>query len=127
MSKLHLVFLAMVVSASPVSAADVTGTWAMTLKADWTAIPQLVCRLSQKDQEVTGRCSAGNDSDINLDGGKVEGDRITWRWKVVTPDGEAWTYTLTGTVDTTGTTIKGSFTLASRFSTGEGSFIAAKK
>lgn len=127
MSKLHLVFLAMVLTPLPLSAADVTGTWAMTLKADWTAIPQLVCSLSQKDQEMTGRCSAEGDPDFNLVDGKVEGDRITWKWKVVTPDGEAWTYALTGTIDTSGTTIKGSFTLASRFSTGEGSFMATKK
>ena len=75
MSKLRLVFLAMVLTVLPLSAADVTGAWTMTLKADWTAIPQLVCQLSQKDQEMTGRCSAGGDPDFNLVDGKVEAHR----------------------------------------------------
>jgi hypothetical protein len=130
MSKFCLGFLVMVISASTLSAADITGTWSMALTADWTTIPQLVCTMTQKDQELTGRCSeAGNPDDrgFNLDRGKVDGDQLSWAWKVTTPDGEMWTYALTGMVDTAGTAIKGSFTLSSRFSTGKGSFTATKK
>ena len=130
MSKFCIGILVMVTSVSAVAAADITGTWSMALTADWTTIPQLVCTMTQKDQELTGRCTEAGNPDgvgINLDGGKVDGDRLSWGWKVTTPDGEMWTYGLTGMVDTAGTAIKGSFTVSSRFSTGKGTFTATKK
>src|SRR5687767_9089068 len=117
MSKFCLGLLVMVTSVSAVSAADITGTWSMTLTADWTTIPQLVCTMTQKEQELTGRCTESanpDDRGLNVEGGTVDGDRLSWAWKVTTPDGEMWTYALTGMVDAAGTAIKGSFTLGSR-------------
>jgi hypothetical protein len=113
-----------------VSAADVSGRWAMTLSADWTRIPNLVCAFSQKGQDLSGTCRAAadpNGSAVDVIDGRIDAERFSCRWNIVTPDGEPWTYALTGTVDANGTMMKGSFKLSSRSSEGEGTFTAKKQ
>jgi hypothetical protein len=125
-----LVLLLLPAFAVSVSAADVSGVWDMSLKANWTSIPELVCTLSQNGQGLTGSCRAAaerNGKAVNLTAGKVDGDSISCQWNVVTPDGESWTYALTGTVDAHGTMMKGVLKLSSRLSEGEGTFTSNKQ
>jgi hypothetical protein len=125
--RLTLVILSLGV---PLSAADLSGVWSVSLKADWTNIPALVCKFSQNGQQLTGSCAppgASSRDTVDLTGGTVEGDRVTCQWRVVTPDGQTWTYALTGTLDAKETTIEGSFTLSSVQTTGGGSFSAKKQ
>jgi hypothetical protein len=114
----------------PVSAADVSGVWNMSLKADWTSIPALVCKLSQSGRQLTGSCRADGDSsgdEVTLTGGTVEDNHVRCQWRVVTPDGQMWTYALTGALDAKETMIEGSFTLSNAQSKGAGSFTAKKQ
>lgn len=130
MTKLGLPLCLLLVLVVSVFAADISGVWALSLKADWTSIPELVCTFSQKGQELTGKCRASSESDgksVDLTGGKVDGNRVSCQWNVVTPDGETWTYALTGTLDANGTMMKGAFKLSNRSSGGEGSFTAKKQ
>ena len=101
MMKLRLVLIVLAFGV-PAWAADVSGTWDMSLKADWTSIPALVCTFSQNGQRLNGSCKARGDSSgdaAELTDGNVENDRFTCQWRVVTPDGQTWTYVLTGTLD----------------------------
>ena len=130
MTKVRLALFMLPVLIASVSAADVSGTWTMTLSADWTRIPGLVCSFAQKGQELSGTCKAAADpggKGTDLIDGSVDGDKFSCRWNIVTPDGEPWTYALTGTVDANGMMMKGSFKLSSRLSEGEGSFTAQKQ
>ena len=125
--RLPLVMLALTV---PISAADVSGIWDMHLKAEWTSIPALVCRFSQNGQQITGNCRPPGTSDrdvAELTGGRVDGDRFSGQWRIVTPDGQTWTYALTGTLDAKETMIEGSFTLSSAETKGGGTFTARKQ
>ena len=131
MTKLRFALLVMPLFVASVSAADISGIWELSLKADWTNIPELVCNFSQKGQELTGSCRAAREpsgQSVDLNGGKVDGDSVSCQWNVVTPDGETWTYSLTGKVDQNGTIMKGSFKLSSRSGGGgEGSFTGKKR
>jgi hypothetical protein len=63
---------------------------------------------------------------VELSDGRVDSERVSCQWNVVTPDGETWTYALKGALDANGTMMTGDFKLSSRFSGGEGSFTAKK-
>jgi hypothetical protein len=125
--RLSLIMLALTVR---VSAADISGMWDMDLKADWTTIPALVCTLSQSGQQLVGSCrppGAANRDAAELTGGTVEGDLVTCQWRIVTPDGQAWTYALRGTLDAKATRIEGSFTLSSAETNRGGTFTAKRQ
>ena len=112
----------------PVAAADVSGVWEMTLKSDSTTIPRLVCTFAQSGQELTGSCKlvgAPQSEAVDLTGGKFDGDRVSCQWNLVTPDGQEWTYVLTGTLDADKTTMGGTFTLSGGSNSG-GSFTGKK-
>ena len=87
-----------------VSAADVSGDWRMNIKA--AGVPELLCTLVQKDQRLEGTCTAG-DGKVELNDGKIDGDQVSWTWKVLTPDAITWTYAFAGTLDAKGSAIKG--------------------
>ena len=128
--KLLLMPLMMLALPLPASA-DVSGTWNMSLTADWTNIPALVCKFSQNGEQLTGSCNAAGASDkepaVQLTSGTVVKDRFSCEWRITTPDGQTWTYALTGIVDAKETTMKGSFTLSSPQTRGDGSFAAKKQ
>ena len=108
--------------------ADISGAWDLLLKADWTSIPALTCTIVQKDSAVTGTCKSAGDPDehsVKITDGKIDGARIHVTWQVRTPDGEGWIYTLNGTVDEAGTSMKGGFKVSGRVGGGEGTFTAA--
>jgi hypothetical protein len=101
----------------------------MTLKSDSTTIPRLVCTFAQNGQELTGSCKpvgAPQSEAVDLTGGKIDGDRVSCQWNVVTPDGQKWTYVLTGKLDADKTTMGGTFTLSGGSNSG-GSFTGKKQ
>ena len=126
-----LVLLAILALARPAFAADVSGSWNMSLSATWTNIPALVCKFSQNGEQLTGSCNAAGASDkepaTQLTSGTVVNDRFSCEWRIMTPDGQTWTYALIGVIDTKEMTMKGSFTLSSAQSKGEGSFTGKKQ
>jgi len=94
----------------PVSAADVSGDWKMTFKADWTSLPDLACALSQKNQRLEGTCrgdGASSNDKVDLGEGRIDGNQVSWTWKIVVPDGVMWTFAFTGTLDANGNAMKG--------------------
>ena len=115
MTKTRVALLALFGLVAPVSAADVTGNWKLNINLN--GVPELLCTVTQKDQRLEGTCKAGDEAGVNLNDGRVNGDQVSWSWKVTTPDANTWTYLFTGTLDTNGNIIKG----LARFSVGSGS------
>jgi hypothetical protein len=56
MARLRAATLVLPLIVAPVSAADVSGVWALVLRVEWTAVPELVCTFSQDDEALTGSC-----------------------------------------------------------------------
>ncbi|MGH9238020.1 MAG: hypothetical protein ACRD3G_08275 [Vicinamibacterales bacterium] len=110
MTTRHVAVLLLAALVLPVSAADVSGNWRMTFKADWTSIPNLACTISQKDQRLEGTCrgeGAQSNDKVDLADGKIEGHEVSWTWKILVPDGVTWTFAFTDTVDPNGNAMKG--------------------
>ena len=103
--------LLLAVFAATVSAADVSGNWKMSFKADWTTIPDLACTLSQKDQQLEGTCrdATGRSEDaVALTDGRINVDQVSWSWKIlVAPTGVTWTWVFTGKLDAEGRAMNG--------------------
>ena len=97
----------------PVSAADVTGKWKLNINLN--GVPELLCTVTQNDQRLEGTCTAGDEPGVTLNDGRVNGDQVSWSWKVTTPDANTRTYLFTGTLDANG--IKG----VAKVSAGSGS------
>ena len=112
----------------PAAAADISGAWEILLTSEATSIPRLACALTQAGQELTGTCKpAGGPQSESVElTGKVDGDRVSCQWHVVTPNGQKWTYALTGKLDAKGTMMDGTFTLSGGFK-GEGTFKGTKQ
>ena len=112
------------------SSGDVSGTWNLSLKADWIKIPPLTCALTQKGQDVAGTCTADGDPEgrrVQFTNGRIADGKVQFSWRVDTPDGEAWTYTLNGKVDEKAGTMSGDFKVSSRVGGGDGTFSAKKR
>jgi hypothetical protein len=118
MTKVRVALLLLSVLVASVSAADVSGNWRMSINA--AGVPELVCTFIQKDERLEGSCEdagARSDDKVELNDGKVDGDRVSWTWKVATPDAVTWTYAFMGTLDANGSTMKG----VAKLSAGAGS------
>ena len=115
MTTTRTALLALLLTVVPVCAADVTGNWKLNINLN--GVPQLLCTVTQKDQRLEGTCKAGDEAGVSLNDGRVNGDQVSWSWKVTTPDVNTWTYLFTGTLDASGNIIKG----LARFSAGSGS------
>lgn len=110
MTTRHVAVLLLAVLAMPVSAADVSGNWKMTFKADWTSIPNLACTLSQKGERLEGTCGgegAQSNGKVDLNDGKIDGSHVSWTWKILVPDGVTWTFAFSGALDADGNAMKG--------------------
>lgn len=111
MRTIRIALLLSSVFAAPVWAADVSGSWNMTFKADWTSIPDMACTLSQKDQRLEGTCrdaTGRTDDKVELTDGRIDGNQVSWSWKIlVAPTGVTWTWAFTGTLDGDGNAMKG--------------------
>ena len=110
MTKTRAAFLSLLLTVLvvPVWAADVTGNWKLNINL--AGVPELVCTLVQKDERVAGTCKAAGGGDgkgAELNDGRIDGDQMTWTWKVLTPDAITWTYAFAGTLDAKGAVIKG--------------------
>jgi hypothetical protein len=115
MTTTRTALLALLLTVVPVCAADVTGNWKLNINLN--GVPELLCTVTQKDQRLEGTCKAGDEAGVSLNDGRVNGDQVSWSWKVTTPDANTWTYLFTGTLDASGNIIKG----LARFSAGPGS------
>ena len=115
MTTTRTALLALLLTVVPVCAADVTGNWKLNINLN--GVPELLCTVTQKDQRLEGTCKAGDEAGVSLNDGRVNGDQVSWSWKVTTPDANTWTYLFTGTLDANGNTIKG----LARFFVGPGS------
>jgi hypothetical protein len=114
----------------PLATADISGSWDLNLKADGASVPPLTCTLVQKGSEVTGSCKAaggGDQDEVQISGGNVEGSRVRLGWSVRTPDGEAWAYSLDGGLDEAARAMKGTFKVTSRVGGADGTFTAKKR
>ena len=131
MTKVRAVLLPLVVVAGLVSvaSADASGKWKVNLTADWTTIPELICTLSQKGQKLSGSCgeAASDGKSADVIAGRIDAGTVSWQMRGSTPDGETFTYSLTGTLDAKETMMKGTFKVSTRFSTGQGGFTATKQ
>jgi hypothetical protein len=130
MARLRPATLVVLLIVAPVSAADVSGVWALSFTVEWTAVPELVCTFSQDDEALTGSCRpAGSPADggVDVENGRVEGGRVRCQWSVVTPDGQTWTYALVGTLDAGETLMDGTVRISSPLSDGSGRFTARKQ
>jgi hypothetical protein len=111
MTRIRIALLLTSIFAAPVWAADVSGSWNMTFKADWTTIPDLACSLSQKGQRLEGRCrdaTGRTDDGVELTDGRITADEVSWSWKiVVAPTGVTWTWAFTGKLDADSSAMKG--------------------
>jgi hypothetical protein len=115
MTRTCVALLLLCVTVATLSAADATGNWKLNINLN--GVPELLCTVTQKDQRLEGTCKAGGEAGVNLNDGRINGDQVSWSWKVTTPDANTWTYLFTGTLDANGTTMKG----AAKFSVGSGS------
>ena len=115
MTTTRTALLALLLTVVPVCAADVTGNWKPNINLN--GVRELLCTVTQKDQRLEGTCKAGDEAGVSLNDGRVNGDQVSWSWKVTTPDANTWTYLFTGTLDASGNIIKG----LARFSVGSGS------
>src|SRR5687767_8769285 len=116
MTTTRTALLALLLTVVPVCAADETGSWKLNINLN--GVPELLCTVTQKDQRLEGTCKAVGEKDgVSLDDGRVNGDQVSWSWKVTTPDTNTWTYRFTGTLDANGSIIKG----VAKFSVGSGS------
>ena len=109
---------------------NLTGDWNVKLATAGAALPDLACKLTQKGQQLSGTCrAAANEQAGSVEiAGKVQGNKINCAWKVPTPDGGAWSFSLTGTADSKRSTIKGTFKVTGSSGGGsEGTFVAARK
>ena len=112
MARIRLAILTVPLLLVSVSAADISGTWKMNFKASWTSIPDLVCTLSQKGDRLDGACRAGSDAKgVDLTDGRVDGERVSWTWKIVVPDGVTWTFAFAGALDANSAGMNGVVTL----------------
>jgi hypothetical protein len=111
MTRIRIALLLSSIFAAPVLAADVSGSWNRTFKADWTTIPDLACLLSQKDQRLEGTCrdaTGRTDDGVQLTDGRINADQVSWSWKIlVAPTGVTWTWVFTGKLDADGSAIQG--------------------
>ena len=105
MTGIRIALLLSSVFATPVWAADVTGNWKLNIKLN--GVPELFCIVTQKDQRLDGTCKAGDETGVTLNDGSVNGDQVSWSWKVTTPDANTWTYAFAGTLDANGSAMKG--------------------
>ena len=133
MLRIRIALLLSSVFAMPVWAADASGNWDMSFKADWTRIPDLACALSQKDQSLEGTCSDATgktDDGVELTDGRINADQVRWSWKIlVAPTGVTWTWAFTGKLDADGKAMKGVVLLSAGPGSkqNEVSFTATKK
>ena len=98
------------------AATDMTGRWAVAASFDDAGLQggEFDCTFKQDGERLTGDCAGRALT------GEVKGQDARWQLQVGKPP---QTTTYTGTVDESGTTIRGTFTLADK----SGHFTASKQ
>ena len=132
MTSVHRVLLpaVMVVGSVSTAAADVSGMWRMRLATITTSIPEVVCTLSQKDGELSGTCREAAKVDgqtFEFVDGRIDGEKVSWKWRGTFSDGNPFTFSITGTVEAKETMMKGSFEVNAPGYSDAGSFTATKQ
>jgi hypothetical protein len=103
----------------PVAAADVSGDWQVDGAFDDASRSRgavggvdLVCRLKQDADKLTGRCGPDLDSGASVSG-NVEGPNIAWQFEIaLQPDGPRHAVTFKATLDDGAATMHGTFAVA---------------
>jgi hypothetical protein len=114
-----LLFAVHFLSAS-VAPVDVSGVWDLEMVFTSSgATSKGVCKLSQKDGELTGTCG----TDPVAITGKVDDDKVTWQFQAE-QGGQKHTMIFDGVVEQEGATIKGKCRIVDGQ---EGTFTATKR
>jgi hypothetical protein len=103
----------------PVAAADVSGDWQVDGAFDEASRSRgavgevdLVCRLKQDAEKLTGRCGPDLDSGPSVSG-NVQGQSIMWQFEIaLQPDGPKHAVTFKATLDDRAATMRGTFAVA---------------
>jgi hypothetical protein len=116
MKTLIIALLTAITIAGYTAAADLTGTWELDVRFDDATVEggEIDCTLQQSGAQLKGTCSGDS---VQL-AGDVKGQDVTWRLGGTGDDAHRFT----GTVDDSGTHMKGPFTAAGK----GGSFTAVK-
>jgi beta-glucosidase len=78
---------------------DVSGDWIWTIRGPDGNPVEAPLKLSQRGGEVTGRFARDANRWLELENGKVEGNRLSWEVRRDRPDGSTMTYAMWGTVE----------------------------
>jgi hypothetical protein len=113
------------------TAANVSGEWLISGAFDAESVAKgmkrqadLVCYLKQEREVLTGECRpADGPGGVPVAGGAKE-DHVEWGFEIALgPDSKKQTVTYTGTLNTTGTRMKGTFSISDR----RGTFTAERQ
>lgn len=101
------IIFAAFVFALPMAAADISGSW--TVSGDVVGNPvNMTCTFTQDGPKVTGTC--GGQMGTSQASGNVADNRVTFQHTV--DAGQTYELTYTGTLDATGTSMKGEIAVA---------------
>jgi hypothetical protein len=111
--------LVLMILSVPVAAADVSGDWQVDGAFDEASRSSgavggvdLICRLKQDAEKLTGRCGPDLDSGAPVSG-DVQGQNIVWRFEIaLQPDGPQHVVTFKATLDDRAATMHGTFAVA---------------
>jgi hypothetical protein len=99
------VFLALCV---PVLAADITGVWRLdALREDRSGTLTVLMTFKQTAGKLTGTCKIEDTGEIMSASGEINGNEVTWECR--NERGEAHTSQLKGTLDSSGSTMAGTW------------------
>ena len=97
----RLAFLVGDTAITPPAAPTLTGDWVWTINGPDGQPVSAPLRLQQSDDgTVSGKFAAGPDKWLNIEQGKVNGNRFSWIVKRTRPNGEVMVYEMTGQVST---------------------------
>jgi hypothetical protein len=104
----------------PLGAADVSGEWNVRASFDSASVAKgmqeradLVCTFEQRNDTLKGTCQPPNGPEGVPVAGTVQGSQVEWHFDIaIEPNGKKQTVTYTSTLNDTGTSMKGTFSIA---------------
>jgi hypothetical protein len=131
MVKMRVMVAMLLLLATPLRAADVSGEWTVKGSFDSArpatgAQPEanLVCTFAEQSGTLTGSCRPPDGPGGVPIAGSVQGRQVEWRFEIaLEPRGKKHPVTYRGTLTDSGTSMKGTFAIADR----RGEFTAARE